>query len=112
MGESHWVRDFSPGWGNTLLDFLAWQRKIMGSQHIVLARGFYASRYIHIVEGLYDLPSVHTVPVALLRQSNLEGGRVKRSHLSPIYSGGPRRNFPQGRPVLNHLRRSSSDRVF
>ena len=55
VGSTPWVREFSPGWDVTLLDFLAWRRKILGLQHSALAKSFYAIRYIHIVDGLEDI---------------------------------------------------------
>ena len=55
MGVSPWIKDFTPGWDNTLLDFLVWQHKILGHQHSALAKGFYSIRYIHLVGGLEDL---------------------------------------------------------
>ena len=55
MGKSPWIKSFEQGWDDALLDFLVRQRKILGIQHSVLTKGFYAVRYIRIVEGLEDL---------------------------------------------------------
>ena len=78
MDESPWFREFPPGWDNTLIDFLAWQHKILGFQHSVLAKGFYDTRYVHIAEGLCDITlRAHSVR-CLIRAVKLRGETCKK----------------------------------
>ena len=55
MGKTPWIKSFEHGWDETMLDYMVWQHKILGMQHSALTKGFYAIRYVHIVEGLEDI---------------------------------------------------------
>ena len=78
VGVSRWIKSFNPGRGNALLDFLVWQHKILGHQHIALAKGFYSIRYIHLVECFEDLSvRAHRVR-CLLKAVKLRGKVCKK----------------------------------
>ena len=55
LGISPWLPTAKRGWGDPLIDFLAWEHKIFGLQHSILAKRFYAIRFLHVAEGYDDL---------------------------------------------------------
>ena len=57
---------------------LAWRRKILGFQHSVLTKGFYAIRYIHIVEGYDDLTLMSHRIRCLIKAVKHRGGACKK----------------------------------
>ena len=78
MGQSHWIKNSEHGRDNTMLDFLVWQNKILVFQHSALSKGFYAIRYIHIVDGLRDLTvRAHRIR-CLVKSVKLRGKTCKK----------------------------------
>ena len=55
LGISPWLSTAKQGWGDPLIDFLVWEHKIFGLQHSILAKRFYAIRFLHVAEGFGDL---------------------------------------------------------
>ena len=55
MDSSPWLVASAAGWDNTLIDFIVWEYKLLGIQHITLAKRFFAIRFAHISDGYEDL---------------------------------------------------------
>ena len=55
MDTTPWLSTTQVGWGNTLIDFFAWEFKLLGIQHSTLTKRFYAIRFARIAEGFDDI---------------------------------------------------------
>ena len=93
-----WLNTSQVGWGNVLIDFLAWGRKLLGIQHITLAKRFFAIRFIHIAEGHGDL-SLRAFRVKTITKAiKLRGGTCKKVPLITDLSRWLRRKLQVGHP--------------
>ena len=55
LGIPPWLSTAKRGWGDPLIDFLVWEHKIFGLQHSIIAKRFYAIRFLRVAEGYDDL---------------------------------------------------------
>lgn len=53
-GISVWLSPGEPGWGEPLLDFLSWPRRVLGRRAPTLEGGFATTRFMRLVNGIID----------------------------------------------------------
>ena len=70
--------DQGVGWGEMLLDFIVWERKIFGLQPTTLDKRFYDIRFIHVTEGYGDISLMEYRVKDSLKAVKLRGAQCKK----------------------------------
>ena len=78
-GDKSWLAHNKIGWGNTLIDFLVWGYKFLGTQRSTLTKRFFSIMFIHIAEEYDDLsPRAHRIMEAA-KAIKLRGKTCKKA---------------------------------